>query len=83
MPDHVHLFVRFPATVSVADFVKEVKGSSSHLITQHINIGEFFKWQGSYAAFTVSEKDIPRIKSYLQHQKEHHENNQVNATLEL
>jgi REP element-mobilizing transposase RayT len=83
MPDHVHLLVRFPSTISIADFAKEVKGSTSHLITQHINIGEFFKWQGSYAAFSVSKQDIPMIKSYIQHQKEHHDNSQVEATLEL
>lgn len=27
--DHVHLLIRRPATISVADFVKRVKGSSS------------------------------------------------------
>ena len=31
MPDHVHLLARFPSTISVTDFVKGVKGSTSHL----------------------------------------------------
>ncbi len=74
MPDHVHLLVRFPATTSVADFIKGVKGSTSHLMTHRINSGEFFKWQGSYAVFSVCAKEVPRIKAYIQHQKEHHSN---------
>ena len=37
MSDHMHLFVRFPSTISVAGFIKEVKGSTSHLITHQIN----------------------------------------------
>ena len=83
MPDHVHLLVRFPSTISVADFVKEVKGSTSHLVTHRINSEEFFKWQGAYAAFSMSEKDVPSIKSYIQHQKEHHNGDQLDPILEL
>jgi REP element-mobilizing transposase RayT len=83
MPDHIHLFVRFPSTTSVADFIKKVKGSTSHLVSHQINSEEFFKWQGAYAVFSVSEKDAPRIKSYIQHQKEHHENNQIVLLHEL
>ena len=83
MPDHVHLLVRFPSTVSVANLIKEIKGSTSHLITHQINGEEFFKWQGSYAAFSVSEKDVSRIKSYIEHQKEHHDLHQVDKTFEF
>ena len=83
MPDHIHLLVRFPSTISIADFIKGVKGSTSHLMTHAINSEEFFKWQGSYAVFSVGKSDIPRIKSYIQHQKEHHQNNQVDALIEL
>ena len=83
VPDHVHLLVRFPSTISIADYIKGVKGSTSHLMTHQINSGEFFKWQGSYAVFSVCESEIPGIKSYIQHQKEHHDNHQVDETNEL
>ncbi len=83
MPDHIHLLVRFPSTISPADYIKEIKGSSSHLITHTVAHGEFFKWQGSYAVFSVSEKDVPRIKAYIEHQKEHHEQFKVDSSLEL
>jgi putative transposase len=70
--DHVHLLVRFPTTVSVAELMKEVKGASSHLVTHQIDVGEFFKWQGAYGAFTVSKDHVSKVKMYVERQKEHH-----------
>jgi hypothetical protein len=32
--------------------IKQVKENSSHLVTHQLKLGEFFKWQGSYGAFT-------------------------------
>jgi putative transposase len=81
-PNHLHLVVRFPSTISVADFIKEIKGSSSHLVTHQLRPNEFFKWQGSYAVFSVSEKDLRRIKSYVEHQKEHHDDDHLEVGLE-
>lgn len=81
--DHVHLLVRFPSTITVANFIKGVKGSTSHLITHQIHPEEFFKWQGSYAVFSVSEKNVPRIKSYIEHQKEHHGEGDLDPIHEL
>ncbi|MGH7463099.1 MAG: IS200/IS605 family transposase, partial [Longimicrobiales bacterium] len=48
--DHVHVLVRFPTTLAVATLLKEVKGSSSHLMTHEVTPNEFFKWQGAYGA---------------------------------
>jgi len=70
--DHVHLLVRFPATIPVADLVKEIKGASSHLVTHQIAVGEFFKWQGDYGAFTVSKGLVPEVKAYIERQQQHH-----------
>jgi putative transposase len=72
MPDHVHLLVRLHTSVSVADLLKEVKGSSSHLVTHMIQPGEFFKWQGGYGAFTVGKTDVPDVIAYVERQKQHH-----------
>ena len=83
MPDHIHLLVRFPAIVSIANFIKEIKGSTSHLVTHRDNSNEFFKWQGSYAVYSVNTRDIPKIKAYIQHQKEHHIDYQTYPEYEL
>ena len=77
MPDHVHLLLRLHTTISTADLLKEIKGASSHLITHKITPREFFKWQGAYGAFTVSKDDVPAVRGYIVHQKEHHAKDDV------
>lgn len=74
--DHVHLLVRLHAATSVSLLAKEVKGSSSHLVTHVLKPGQFFKWQGSYGAVSCREQDIPRLKAYVENQRVHH--NQLN-----
>jgi len=70
--DHVHLLVRVHPTVAVSDLVKGVKGSSSHLVTHEIAPGEFFKWQGSYGAFSVDKRSVDIVRSCIDNQKLHH-----------
>src|ERR1041384_7016042 len=48
MPDHVHLLVRMPMTISIAEFVRRVKGGSSHFVTRVLEWPEPFKWLGGY-----------------------------------
>ena len=79
--DHVHLLVRFPTTISVADLVKQVKGSSSHMVSQRLH--EPFKWQGRYGAFTVSPSHVPRIREYVLNQERHHADGSAHPMLEL
>jgi len=69
----MHLLVHLPTTVEVATVMKQVKGSSSHLITHKIAPGEWFKWQGSYGAFAVSKSEVPQKRLYIQNQEQHHQ----------
>jgi|YNPNPStandDraft_1061719.scaffolds.fasta_scaffold97829_2 REP element-mobilizing transposase RayT len=71
--DHVHLLVSFTPTLSISRLVGEIKGASSHFITHEIQPGEFFRWQGSYSAFTVSQAALDQVCSYILTQKKHHE----------
>ena len=71
-PDHLHVLVRLHPTLSVSNLLKEIKGSSSHLMTHTARPGEFFKWQGAYGAFTVSKPEAAQVIAYIEHQKEHH-----------
>jgi putative transposase len=68
--DHVHLLARLPARLSVSDVVKQVKGATSHLITQRLKIP--FKWQGGYGAFSVSKRSIAAAREYVLNQEQHH-----------
>jgi REP element-mobilizing transposase RayT len=73
MPDHVHIVLIMPSTVSIADLVKQLKGASAHFFNQVLQPEMPFKWQGSYGAFTVSRWDVERIVAYVKNQKRHHE----------
>jgi putative transposase len=68
--DHVHLLVALRATHRLSDFVREVKKSSSAWATQHGNPS--FKWQESYAAFTVGRSQLEAVRRYVLNQEQHH-----------
>ncbi len=72
MPDHVHLLFTQNHKLSVADTIKQIKGSSSHWINQQDIIKEKFAWQMGYGAFSVSESQVDKVFNYIVTQKEHH-----------
>jgi putative transposase len=79
--DHVHLLVRLPTSVSVAEIVKQAKGASSHLVNHRLRVP--FKWQGGYGAFTVSHSMVPRVRDYVLNQEHHHHYGTTVPTAEL
>jgi putative transposase len=79
--DHVHLLVRIPTTISVADLVKQVKGSSSHMLGQRMRVA--FRWQGRYGAFSLSTSHVDRIRNYVLNQEQHHADGSSYPLLEL
>ncbi|MGN6362718.1 MAG: IS200/IS605 family transposase [Thermomicrobiales bacterium] len=81
--DHVHLLVRLPATLAVADLVKHVKGASSHLVNFQLPDGGTFRWQGAYAAFSVGPRDLRQVIDYIARQAEHHATETLIAEWEL
>ncbi len=81
--DHVHLFVRFPTTLSVAKLLQEVKGASSHLMNHTFQTTTPFQWQGGYGVFTVSKRSAPNVIDYVHNQKTHHANRHLIDELEI
>jgi len=79
--DHVHVLVRYPPAVSVSELIKQMKGVSSRLVHDQV-AGDFFKWQGSYGAFSIAERDVAMVRRYVHRQEEHHRTGRLNATLE-
>jgi putative transposase len=80
--DHVHLLVRLPSTVTIANLLRQVKGASSHFANEILRADGSFKWQGTYGAFTVSRWDLDRVIAYVERQKEHHGANDLCAEWE-
>jgi putative transposase len=82
MPDHVHVLARMPTTISIAEFVRRMKGASSHLVTHVLPSPEPFKWQGGYGAFSVSKRHVPVVRDYVQNQEQHHREGTTHLVLE-
>jgi putative transposase len=70
--DHVHILVSIPTTLSMADYVKEVKTGSSKWIKSENVFPDFVGWQDGYGAFTISKDETPALIEYINHQAEHH-----------
>ncbi len=66
--DHVHMLVCLHPMVSVSRLVGELKGSSAHLVNHAIVPGGSFHWQGSYGAFSIAKRAVPRVNDYILNQ---------------
>lgn len=73
MPDHIHCLFLLSPQKSIAEVVKQIKGSSSFYINQNKLIEDDFYWQTGYAAFSVSESLLERVYWYIKNQKRHHQ----------
>lgn len=68
--DHVHLLVKIKPVISVSDFLRDLKSSSSGWARK--KTAGRFAWQTRYGAFTVSESQVDRVRLYIRNQEEHH-----------
>ncbi len=71
-PEHVHELINLPANICLADYMKKIKGSSSHWINKNNLFSEKFSWQRGYGAYSVSASQIEKVKNYIIKQNEHH-----------
>lgn len=81
--DHIHLVVSIPPTMAIAEFVKKIKGSSSHHFNHNLcNTSEKFAWQEGYGIFSLGSKQLEQAIIYVQNQKTHHFEGTINSHLE-
>jgi putative transposase len=73
MPDHIHLFVEFRPSMSIADFVKEIKVESNEFINSKKWIKGKFRWQEGYGVFSYSHSHINTVINYIKNQEAHHQ----------
>jgi putative transposase len=83
MSDHIHLIASIPPTIAVAEFVKNIKGSSSHYVNHVLASGsQNFGWQAGYGVFSLGRKQLEYAVTYVQNQKAHHAAGTVFQALE-
>ncbi len=71
-PDHVHLYVTLPSTITIAELVNAFKANSTHWIRLTFPNRRWFSWQAGYAAFSVSRSQEKVVIEYIRNQTEHH-----------
>ena len=73
--DHIHILVRIHPSMSISDFVKTIKTSSTLWIKRENILPYFTSWQGGYGAFTCSIRQKDKLIKYIENQEEHHKKN--------
>ena len=73
--DHLHLLVGFGTTLSMGDFMEEVKAISSKFINSKGWVKGQFEWQRGYGVFSYSHSQIDGVIKYILNQQVHHQKN--------
>lgn len=70
--NHIHILASLHPSISLSDFVRDLKTSSNLWMGTTPDYPDFTNWGGKYAAFSVSFKDKDKLIKYIQNQREHH-----------
>ncbi len=69
--DHVHMAMDL-GTVTIAEFVKKVKQTSSVWLKEQPGGPRHFEWQAGYGAFSVGQSQLAALVRYVGRQEAHH-----------
>ncbi len=72
MENHLHLLSDLHPSIALADYMRDMKASSSIWLKQSGKFPEFEGWADGYAALTYGWKDKEMIVNYIKNQQEHH-----------
>ena len=70
--NHLHILTDMHPSIAPADFMREVKASSSLWMKNSMLFPSFIGWEEGYGSFTCSYKDLIRLIEYIKTQVEHH-----------
>ena len=70
--DHVHLLAKLKPAVAISDILRVVKANSSKWANERKRRLRKFGWQDGYAAFSVSQSQVSRVRRYIATQEDHH-----------
>jgi putative transposase len=71
--EHVHMLAKVPPSLSISDFMREVKANSSKWLSEKFPSLRLFEWQSGYSSFSVSVSMVEKVKAYIKKPKLHHE----------
>jgi len=71
--NHVHILCRQSKNISLADLLEEMKKHSSRWIKSRGDHYKYFKWQGGYSGYSVSQSVVNTVIRYIENQEIHHQ----------
>jgi putative transposase len=78
--NHLHILTDMHPSIAPADFVKEIKVSSSIWMKSSGLFPSFKGWAEGYGSFTCSFMDIVRFIDYIKNQQVHHKSSTPGCT---
>jgi putative transposase len=72
MEDHIHLLTDLHPSIALADYIRDIKTSSSIWLKQNGSFPDFDGWADGYAALTYAYRDRDMIINYIKNQQVHH-----------
>jgi REP element-mobilizing transposase RayT len=70
--NHIHILSDLHPSISLADFIKEIKAATNRWIKDSGESPGFISWADGYCALTYAYRDKEMIVNYIKKQKEHH-----------
>lgn len=71
--DHVHVLIRYPSTVRLAEVVQRLKGGSGY-DWNAMGRSPRLSWQPGYCAESFGHADLLPVVRYVEQQRAHHDN---------
>ena len=70
---HVHVALTVPPTLTISEFIGQLKGASSHDVNDQFALrGKALQWQAGYGVVSFGTRDLDWVKQYIRNQREHH-----------
>lgn len=70
--NHIHILSDLHPSISLADYIKEIKAATNRWIKESGQCPDFISWADGYCALTYAYRDKEMILNYIKNQKEHH-----------
>src|SRR5262245_42963488 len=68
---HVHLAISIVPTITISEFIGQLKGSSSHEANQKMG-HKVLDWQTGYAVVSFGTGDLEWVRQYIRNQRDRH-----------
>ncbi len=74
MEDHIHILSDLHPSIALANYMRDIKTSTSIWLKQQDGFQKFDGWADGYAALTYSYKEKETLINYIKNQQNHHKN---------